>query len=268
MSAFNLSALAVRERSVTLFLLVAIFVAGVVAFLTLGRAEDPSFTIKQMTVVTAWPGATAKEMEELAAERLEKRMQELRWYDRTETFTRPGLAFIMVFLRDSTPPADVPEQFYQARKKLGDEAHSLPLGVIGPMVNDEYSDVTFALYALKAKGEPHRHLVRGAETLRQRLLHVRGVKKVNIIGEQAERIFVEFSYDRLATLGVSPRDIFAALNSRNAMTPAGSIEAKGPQVLIRLDGAIDDLQKIRTTPVRSEERRVGKECRSRWSPYH
>ena len=165
MSGFNLSALAVRERSVTLFLLVAISIAGVVAFLKLGRAEDPSFTIKQMTVVTAWPGATAKEMEELVAERLEKRMQELRWYDRTETFTRPGLAFTTVVLRDSTPPAEVPEQFYQARKKLGDEAHNLPRGVIGPMVNDEYSDVTFALYALKAKGEPHRRLVRDAEAL-------------------------------------------------------------------------------------------------------
>ena len=254
MSAFNLSALAVRERSVTLFLLVAIFVAGVVAFLKLGRAEDPSFTIKQMTVVSAWPGATAKEMEELVAERLEKRMQELRWYDRTETFTRPGLAFTTVYLRDSTPPADVPEQFYQARKKLGDEAHSLPLGVIGPLVNDEYSDVTFALYALKAQGEPHRRVVRDAETLRQRLLHVPGVKKVNIIGEQAERIFVEFSYDRLATLGVSPRDIFAALNSRNVITPAGAIEAKGPQVFIRLDGAIDDLQQIRNTPVVAQGR--------------
>jgi len=254
MSGFNLSALAVRERSVTLFLLVAIFIAGVVAFLTLGRAEDPSFTIKQMTVVTAWPGATAKEMEELVAERLEKRMQELRWYDRTETFTRPGLAFTTVFLRDSTPPADVPEQFYQARKKLGDEARQLPLGVIGPMVNDEYADVTFALYALKARGEAPRRLVRDAETLRQRLLHVPGVKKVNIVGEQAERIFVEFSYDRLATLGISPQDIFGALNSRNAMTPAGAIEAKGPQVLIRLDGAIDDLQKIRNTPVAAQGR--------------
>jgi multidrug efflux pump subunit AcrB len=254
MSGFNLSALAVRERSVTLFLLVAIFIAGVVAFLTLGRAEDPSFTIKQMTVVTAWPGATAKEMEELVAEKLEKRMQELRWYDRTETFTRPGLAFTTVFLLDSTPPADVPEQFYQARKKLGDEAPNLPRGVIGPMVNDEYADVTFALYALKAKGEPHRRLVREAEVWRQRLLHVPGVKKVNIIGEQAERIFVEFSYDRLATLGVSPQEIFAALNSRNVVTPAGSIEAKGPQVLIRLDGAIDDLQKIRNTPVAAQGR--------------
>jgi multidrug efflux pump subunit AcrB len=254
MSGFNLSALAVRERSVTLFLMLAIFVAGVVAFLTLGRAEDPAFTIKQMTVITAWPGATAKEMEELVAEPLEKRMQELRWYDRTETFTRPGLAFSTVYLLDSTPPTDVPDQFYQARKKLSDEALKLPRGVIGPIVNDEYADVTFALYAVKAKGEPHRKLVRDAETLRQRLLHVPGVKKVNIIGEQAERIFVEFSHDRLATLGVSPRDLFAALNSRNQMTYAGSIEAKGPQVFIRLDGAIDDLEAIRNTPVAARGR--------------
>ncbi len=254
MSGFNLSALAVREGSVTLFLMVAIFIAGVVAFLTLGRAEDPAFTIKQMTVVTAWPGATAQEMEELVAEPLEKRMQELRWYDRTETFTRPGLAFTTVYLLDSTPPAEVPEQFYQARKKIDDEAGSLPRGVIGPMVNDEYADVTFALYALKAPGEPHRHLVREAESLRQRLLHVPGVKKVNIIGEQAERIFVEFSHDRLATLGVAPLDLFAALNGRNVMTPAGSIDANGPQVFIRLDGAIDDLEAIRNTPVAAQGR--------------
>ena len=254
MSGLNLSALAVRERSVTLFLLLAIAVAGVIAFLKLGRAEDPSFTIKQMTVVTAWPGATAAQMQDLVAERLEKRMQELRWYDRAETFTRPGLAFTMLVLRDSTPPKDVPEQFYQARKKLSDEALNLPRGVIGPIVNDEYSDVTFALYALKAKGEPLRRLVRDAEVLRQRLLHVQGVKKVNIIGEQAERIFVEFSYDRLATLGVSAQEIFAALNSRNVMTPAGSIESKGPQVFVRLDGAIDDLQDIRDTPVAARGR--------------
>jgi multidrug efflux pump subunit AcrB len=254
MSDFNLSALAVRERSVTLFLLVAIAIAGLVAFLTLGRAEDPSFTVKQMTVVTAWPGATAKEMEELVAEKLEKRMQELRWYDRTETFTRPGLAFTVVVLRDSTPPAEVAEEFYQARKKVGDESQNLPQGVIGPIVNDEYSDVTFALYALKAKGEPHRRLVRDAEVLRQRLLRLPGVKKINIIGEQAEKIFVEFSHDRLATLGVSPRDIFAALNGRNVITPAGSIEAKGPQVLIRLDGAIDDLEVIRNTAIAAQGR--------------
>lgn len=251
---FNLSALAVRERSITLFLILLITGAGILAFFQLGRAEDPPFTIKQMTVVTAWPGATAQEMQDQIAEPLEKRMQELRWYDRTETYTRPGLAFTMVILRDSAPPAEVQEEFYQARKKLADEAKNLPAGVIGPMVNDEYADVTFALFALKAKGEPQRLLVRDAETLRQQLLHVPGVKKVNIIGEQSERIFVSFSHDRLATLGVTPQDIFAALNGQNVLTPAGAIETKGPQVFLRVDGAFDDLEKIRQTPITAKGR--------------
>ncbi len=246
---FNLSALAVRERSVTLFLIILITVAGVISFLKLGRAEDPPFTVKQMTIISAWPGATAQEMQELVAEPLEKRMQELKWYDRTETYTRPGLAFTMLSLQDATPPAQVQEQFYQARKKIGDEVKNLPAGVIGPVVNDEYSDVTFALFALKAKGEPQRLLVRDAEKLRQRLLHVPGVNKVNIIGEQAERIFVSFSHDRLATLGLSPQDIFSALNSQNVLTPAGSIDTNGPQVFIRLDGAFDKLERIRETPI-------------------
>ncbi|MBB5684936.1 efflux RND transporter permease subunit [Sphingobium boeckii] len=249
MSGFNLSALAVRERPVTLFLIIAISVAGLFAFFNLGRAEDPSFTVKAMTVITSWPGATAQEMQDQVAEPLEKRMQELKWYDRTETFTRPGLAFTTVTLKDATPPKDVPEEFYQARKKLDDEAPKLPRGVQGPFVNDEYGDVTFALYALKAKGEPQRLLVREAETIRQRLLHVPGVKKVNIIGERPERIFVEFSYARLANLGLSARDIFSALNDQNLITPAGSIDTNGPQIQVRLDGAFDDLQKIRDTPI-------------------
>ncbi|WP_115552744.1 efflux RND transporter permease subunit [Xanthomonas arboricola] len=246
---FNLSALAVRERSITLFLLVLISLAGLVAFLKLGRAEDPAFTVKVMTIITAWPGATPQEMQDQVAEKLEKRMQELRWYDRTETYTRPGLAFTTLTLLDSTPPNQVQEQFYQARKKAGDEVGNLPAGVIGPMINDEYADVTFALFALKAKGEPQRLLARDAETLRQRILHVPGVKKVNIIGEQPERIFVEFSHERLATLGVSPQDVFAALNTQNALNAAGSVETRGPQVFIRLDGALDNLQKIRETPL-------------------
>lgn len=248
-SRFNLSALAVRERAVTLFFIIAISLAGIVAFLNLGRAEDPGFTIKVMTVVTAWPGATAQEMQDQVAEPLEKRLQELRWYDRSETFTRPGLAFTTLTLLDKTPPAEVQSEFYQARKKIQDEAPKLPRGVAGPFVNDEYGDVTFALYALKAKGEPQRDLVRQAETLRQRLLHVPGVKKINIVGERPERIFVEFAQDRLATLGVAPRAIFAALAQQNLVTPAGAIEANGPQVQIRLDGAFDDLEKIRALPI-------------------
>ena len=251
---FNLSALAVRERSITLFLIGLISLAGLVAFFQLGRAEDPAFTVKVMTIVTAWPGATAQEMQDQVAEKLEKRLQELRYYDRAETYARPGLAFTTLTLLDSTPPARVQDEFYQARKKLGDEAGNLPAGVIGPMINDEYADVTFALFALKAKGEPQRALVRDAETLRQRLLHVPGVKKVNIAGEQPERIYVEFSHDRLATLGIGPQDVFAALNSQNALSPAGSVETSGPQVFIRLDGAFDTLQKIRDTPVAAQGR--------------
>ncbi|MBV4530299.1 efflux RND transporter permease subunit [Pseudomonas sp. SWRI107] len=251
---FNLSALAVRERSITLFLIVLIAFAGTLAFFKLGRAEDPPFTVKQMTIITAWPGATAQQMQDLVAEPLEKRMQELRWYDRSETYTRPGLAFTMVSLLDKTPPSAVQEEFYQARKKVGDQATLMPAGVVGPMLNDEFSDVTFAVYALKAKGEPQRELVRDAETLRQQLLHVPGVKKVNIIGEQAERIFVSFSHDRLATLGVTPQDIFAALGSQNALSPAGSVETSGPQVVVRVDGAFDQLAKIRETPVVTQGR--------------
>lgn len=248
-SRFNLSALAVRERSITLFLIVLVTIAGIYAFFGLGRAEDPPFTVKQMTVISVWPGATAQEMQDQVAEPLEKRLQELKWYDRTETYTRPGMAFITLSLQDKTPPAEVQEAFYQARKKLGDESLNLPAGTIGPMINDEFADVTFALFALKAKGEPQRQLVRDAEAMRQQLLHVPGVKKVNIIGEQAERIYIAFSHDRLATLGLSPQDIFNALNNQNALKAAGSIETRGAQLFIRLDGAFDELQKIRDTPV-------------------
>ncbi|MBM7232399.1 efflux RND transporter permease subunit [Enterobacter roggenkampii] len=248
-SRFNLSALAVRERSVTLFLIVLVTIAGIYAFFGLGRAEDPPFTVKQMTAIAVWPGATAQEIQDQVAEPLEKRLQELKWYDRTETYTRPGMAYITLSLQDKTPPAEVQEEFYQARKKLGDESQRLPAGVIGPMINDEFSDVTFALFALKAKGEPQRQLVRDAEGLRQQLLHVPGVKKLNIIGEQAERIYIAFSHDRLATMGLSPQDIFNALNGQNALAAAGAIETRGAQIFIRLDGAFDELQKIRDTPL-------------------
>lgn len=245
----NLSAVAVRQRAVTLFFILLLAAAGAYAFFKLGRAEDPSFTIKTLTVTTVWPGATAREMQDLVAEPLEKRLQELTWYDRVETTTRPGYAYMTVTLKDSTPPSAVQHEFYQARKKLGDEARNLPAGVLGPFVNDEYSDVSFALYALKARGMPMRELARQAEVIRQDLLHVPGVKKINILGERPEQIFVEFSYAKLATLGVSARDIVAALQRQNTVTPAGSIDTQGPRVFIRIDGAYDSVQAIADTPI-------------------
>jgi multidrug efflux pump subunit AcrB len=249
MHRFNLSALAVRERAITLFFIIASAFAGIYAYFQLGRAEDPSFTVKVLTVTSVWPGATAQEMQDLVAEPLEKRLQELRWYDRVETVTRPGLALMTLQLSDKTPPKEVPEQFYQARKKLGDEARKLPQGAIGPFVNDEYSDVSFALYSVEAPGLPLRKLTRVAEDLRQRFLHVPGVRKVDIVGEQQERIFVEFSFEKLTTLGIFPAEIFAALSRQNAMTPAGSVDTNGAQVFVRLDGAYTDIDKIRDTPI-------------------
>jgi len=249
MNRFNLSALAVKERAITLFLLLATAAAGVLAFTRLGRAEDPSFVVKIMTVTAVWPGATAEEMQNQVADRLEKRLQELEHYDRAETTALPGLMTMKVYLKDNTPPIEVPEEFYQVRKKLGDEARFLPHGVLGPIFNDEYSDVFFSLYALKATDLPHRDLVQDAERLRQRLTRVPGVQKVKILGEQDQKIFVEISYQRLATLGVSAQTLFSAIAHHNDVTPSGFVEANGPRVYLRVDGAISDVESVRSIPL-------------------
>ncbi|TWC38517.1 multidrug efflux pump subunit AcrB [Pseudomonas sp. SJZ079] len=249
MGSLNLSELAVRHRPVTLFLLIAVLCAGVFAFSKLGRAEDPSFTVKVMTITAVWPGATAQEMQEQVADRLEKRLQELDLYDRVETIAQPGLVSLKVQFLDSTRPEQIQALFYQARKKLSDEAAALPQGVLGPFFNDEYSDVYFALYALQAEQLPHRQLVLQAEELRQRFLRLPGVKKVNILGEQPQRVFVEFSYQRLATLGLKPEQIFAALASQNRIAPSGFVETSGPRAYIRIDGALDSLELIENVPI-------------------
>jgi multidrug efflux pump subunit AcrB len=166
-----------------------------------------------------------------------------------DTFTRPGAAYLTVGFKGDTPRAAVPELFYQARKKMGDEARQLPAGVLGPFINDEYSDIDFALYALKSKGLTPRLLAREAESLRQRLLHVPGVLKVNIVGEQAEHIFVRFDHARLATLGIPAQAVFDALRTQNQIAPSGSIETRGPEVFLRLDRGFDDVQAVRNTAI-------------------
>lgn len=249
MNRFNLSALAVKERAITLFLLIAIAGAGLLAFTRLGRAEDPTFVVKIMTVTAVWPGATADEMQNQVADLLEKRLQELEHYDRAETTSRPGLMTMKVFLKDNTPPADVPDEFYQVRKKLSDEARFLPRGVLGPIFDDEYSDVYFSLYALKSADLPHRELVQEGERLRQRFTRVPGVQKVKLLGEQDQKIFVEISYQRLATLGVSAQSLFSAIARHNDVTPSGFVEAAGPRVYLRVDGAITDVESVRAIPL-------------------
>ena len=187
--------------------------AGAMAYLRLGRAEDPGFTIKVMVVTAQWPGATAAEMQEHVADPIESRLQDLPFLDRVETFTRPGQAVMTVVLRDTTPPRQVQALWYQVRKKVGDIRHTLPGGVQGPFFDDEYSDVWSAIYAVT--GADNAELVRQAEALRARLLRVPGVDKVKIFGEQPQRIHVEVAHARLASLGLQPQAVIDALARHN-----------------------------------------------------
>lgn len=252
-TSLNLSALAVRERSVTLFFILLTALAGLVAFLQLGRAEDPAFTVRVMVVSAFWPGASAQQMQDLVADPLEKRIQEVESFYRIETTARPGRVDMLVEFQDYTPSQEIPDRFYQVRKRMLDAAASLPAGVRGPVVNDDFSDVYFALYALAAPDLPPRLLVREAERVRDRLARVEGVQKVRILGERPQRFFVELDQARLASLGLTPETVREALDAQNRLVPAGLVETAGPRLYLRLDAGLEDLEDIAGVPLRVGE---------------
>jgi multidrug efflux pump subunit AcrB len=245
----NWSHWAVTHPAIILFSILAILIAGIFAYTRLGRAEDPSFTIKVVTITAIWPGATAAEMQNQVAERIEKRLQELPFFDRVQTYTKAGFTALQVSFRDSTPAREVPTLFYQTRKKLDDIRGELPAGLIGPNVNDEFGDVDSVLYTLVGEGADFAELKRVAERLRARLLRVPNVVKVNIHGAQDERVFVEFSHAKLATLGIPPSAIFESLQRQNAVVPAGTIDTGSARVPLRVTGAFDGVAAIAATPV-------------------
>ena len=220
MSFPNLSALAVRERAVTLFFLILAVFAGLYAFVSLGRAEDPAFTVRVMMVSVGWPGATPQELQRQVVDRLEKRIQEVENLYRIETTVRPGQASLQVEFHDYTPQSKVPDLFYEVRKRMLDEARSLPAGVIGPIVNDDFSDVYFKLIAVTAPGMPMRELTREAEQMRDRLRRIDGVHKALLLGERSERVFLEFDSARLMSLGIAPQAVFDAIDASNRLLPA------------------------------------------------
>jgi multidrug efflux pump subunit AcrB len=243
----NLSEWAVRNGALTLFLILLLGAAGGYAYLKLGRAEDPGFTIKTMVVTAQWPGATAEEMQSQVADRIESRLQDLQYLDYVQTYVRPGAAVVQVLLRDVTPPRQVPEMWYQVRKKVGDIRRLLPSGVQGPFFDDEYSDVYAAVLAIT--GADNAELVRQAEALRLRLLQLPNAGKVAIFGEQAQQVFVEVSHARLATMGLAPSAILDALARHNAVAPAGVVETPSSRVFLRTDAGFDGLAAIRAVPV-------------------
>jgi multidrug efflux pump len=255
----NPSAWAIKHSAVVLYLILAAGAAGVYAYLGMGRAEDPSFTIKTMVVTTDWPGATSDEVQQQVADKIEVKLQETPYLDYLRTYSLPGRAVITVQLRNDAPPQAVPDTWYQVRKKVGDIRHTLPEGVRGPFLDDEYGDVYVAVYAFTGADYSPAELKRIAEDARQRLLRVKDVSKVVIVGERPEKVFVEFSHRKLATLGVSPQQVFESLGRQNAVTPAGSVETPTDRVYVRVDGPFAAAEKVKTVPVHAGGRvfRVG-----------
>ncbi|MEO8203212.1 MAG: efflux RND transporter permease subunit, partial [Betaproteobacteria bacterium] len=241
---FNLSAAALRYRELTLFFMLAIAIGGVVAFFQLGQREDPDFTFRAMVVRTLWPGATTEQVDRQVTDRLEKKLQEVPYFKWTRSYSKPGESLIILELLDTASPKDVPDIWYQVRKKVGDMRQSLPAEAIGPFFNDEFGDVFGSIYAFTADGYTHSELRDYVERVRQELLRLPNVAKIELIGVQEDRIFVELSTKKLASLGVDPLAIGQALQVQNAVVSPGSVETKDSAVSLRVTGQLDSVKAV------------------------
>ncbi|CUV66064.1 RND efflux transporter [Sulfurovum sp. enrichment culture clone C5] len=238
MKKFNLSEWAVTHAQMVLFLIIITLIAGIISFTKLGRSEDPNFNVPVMTIVVAWPGATAQEVQDQVINRIEHKMQQLEHIDNIRSYSRQGYGAITIWIKGGTSKADLDESWYQARKKISDMRHEFPLGVRGPFYNDEYNDVYSVLYALSAPELSMAEIHDSAEEIKRQLQNVAGVNKVDILGKQGERVFVEVSTRRLAALGVSPNVIFDALSHQNMVTPSGSIDTANDRIEVRINGKL------------------------------
>ncbi|MGE3989639.1 efflux RND transporter permease subunit [Pseudorhodoplanes sp.] len=244
---FNLSEWALKNRSITIYLMIIAVLAGVGSYFKLGRAEDPTFIIKTMVVSAAWPGATVEETLKQVTERLERKLQETPHLDFLRSFTRAGVTTIFVNLKGSTTAKQVPDVWYDVRKSIGDIRHTLPAGVVGPGFNDDFGDTFGIIYGFTADGFTHRELRDYVERVRSELLHVADVSKIEILGAQDERIFVEFSTKDLANLGLDRSTLIAALQAQNVIQPAGAVQTETETLQLRVSGAFqseDDVRNI------------------------
>ncbi len=237
MRGFNLSAWAIAHRPLVHYLMAVLVVIGIASYLRLGRNEDPTFTIKTMTVHTEWPGATLEDTQLQITERIERKLQETPYLDYIKSYTNAGQSTIFVYLKGSTGPKAVLDTWYQVRKKIKDIELTLPRGVIGPVSDDEFGDTYGIVYGFTADGFTHRELRDYVEDIRSRLLQVPDVNKVNLIGAQPERIYVEFSPAKLAGYGLSPEALTAALQAQNAVAPSGVITTDRESIKLRVSGA-------------------------------
>jgi multidrug efflux pump subunit AcrB len=240
----NLSEWAINRRSLMVYFMLVAVIAGVFVFLKLGRNEDPAFTFRTMIVQAQWPGATLDETLLQVTERIERTLQETPNIDRVRSYTSAGITTIFVDLKGATPAAIVPDMWYEVRKRVGDMRHTLPVGVIGPGFNDDFGDTFGIIYGFTADGFTHRELRDQVEAARSRLLLVPDVNKIEIIGAQNENIFIEFSTERLAGLGLNLNALIAALQAQNVVRPAGVVETGDERLTIRVSGAFETEQDI------------------------
>jgi multidrug efflux pump len=243
----NLSEWAINNRALVTFTMIVTIVAGIWSYLSLGRSEDPPFTVKAMIVQAQWPGATMEDTLSQLADRIEKKLQEVPHLDHLRSFTVPGKTTIYVVLKDSAPPRVVPDTWYQVRKKMDDIRQTLPRGTQGPFYNDEFGDTFGIIYGFTADGFTHRELRDYVETVRSRLLQVPDVAKIDVIGAQDERVYLEFSLQTLSGLGIDRQALIQALQAQNAVTPAGVVRTQDETIMMRVSGGFTseaDLRRV------------------------
>lgn len=250
----NLSAWALDHQALIRYLIGLLLLSGTYAYFTLGQMEDPEFTIKVMSIQIYWPGSTAREMEQQVTDKLEKKLQETPWLDFVRSYSKPGEAVLILDLKESTPPKTVSDVWYQVRKKVSDMRHELPSGVQGPFFDDEFDDTFGSIYAFTADGFSYTELKRQVEIVRQELLRLDSINKINLIGVQDEKIYIEMSDKKLAALGISPLQILSTLETQNSMESAGAVITAQNRLLLRVEGNFDSLDSIRAIGIRANGR--------------
>ncbi|MCM5679793.1 efflux RND transporter permease subunit [Schlegelella sp. S2-27] len=237
--------------------MVVLLVLGAAAYFQLGQDEDPPFTFRAMVVRAFWPGATALQMSEQVTDKIEKTLQEVPYADKIRSYSKPGEALIIFQIKDSSPPKEVANVWYQVRKKIGDMRGSLPQGVVGPFFNDEFGDVYGSIYALSADGFSYEELRQHADRVRQRLLKVPDVAKVEFFGVQDEKIFVEVSQRRLAQMGIDFNQVIAQIGAQNAVEGSGVLLADGDSLQVRIGGQFNSEADLRALPIRATNSATG-----------
>ncbi len=247
----NLTEWALNHKGLVYYFIILIFVMGIFSYRQLGRMEDPDFVIRQMVVSAAWPGATAREVEEQVTDKLEKKLQDTPGLDYLKSYSRPGQAVIYVTLKESLTEKDVRPTWLEIRNQINDIKGTLPQGVVGPAFNDRFDDVYGCVYALTADGFTYEEMRDRAEKIRRILLGVKNVKKVELIGVQTEKIYIEIENSKLARLGIDPALIISTVRAQNAMTASGMVETASDNVYLRVSGLFEDLESIRNLPIRA-----------------